>query len=339
MPKKKHLIPESLSSSQLLSKHKSHINKSWSNQQDWTNLHNRGLIYRSNKSILLPYNNIPLIETIHVQVSLQIDNNHRISIYFSNLNVDTIPNPVLYLYTNKIYHFKIMDPRISLLFLEEKDGHFLNLNNTINNPLANTQQRLTVEPQKILNGCYTIATSFFLELSQDKKQIYTVTAGNKIYILRKNYSQNYRMLTSPGYNLLINLRSKPSRFYGLLEEIFGKIKKELSSPTYFYQDINPKIWRLLYDQNNRLNLLSILLSFDFITEKKVSQIFPNYQYLTNSEINIDHDNINRELSSLSLMDYRRLSGFLTSRNHSVNLPSYEEIHNIKSKKNRKSRKR
>ena len=41
-------------------------------------------------------------------------------VYFSNLNVDTIPNPVLYLYTNKKYHFKIMDPRISLLFLEEK---------------------------------------------------------------------------------------------------------------------------------------------------------------------------------------------------------------------------
>lgn len=283
MPKKKHFIPENLSSSQLLSKHKTQINKNWSYQQDWTNHHNRGLIHRANKSIFLPYNNVSPIETINVKVSLQIDKN-KILIYFSNLNVDKIPNPVLYLFTNKKYHFQIMDPRISLFLTEQKNEHFFNLSDSTNNPLENTQQRLTFNTRKVLNGCYIITTSLFAKSINDNTDIYTVSAGNKIFVNSQNYNRNYQMFRSPGYNLFINFKSNLTSFGGLVNEVFGQIKKELPKPKYYYGEVGSKLYRFLYNPDNRLNFITFLYNFDFFSEIRLTEVFPNYQYLTNTKI-------------------------------------------------------
>lgn len=300
MSKKKHQLPEKLSSSQLLSQQRNQVNKTWNNQQDWTNLYNRGFIYRANKSIVLPYKDVPLVGTINVQVSLRIDDNKKISIYFSNLNVDNIPNPVLYLYINKKYHFQLMDSRINLFLAEQKEGNFVNLKNINNNPLENNHQKLTFGTTKILNGCYIITTSLFLESSEDNHQVYTITAGNKMFVLNKNYSQNFRMLISPGYNLFINLKSGSSSIYGLLGEIFGKIKKELRVPQYYYRDINSRLWTFLYNQDNRLNLISLISRFNFISEIKVSEVFPNYEYLSDTNNDTIKDiSIQDEISTLS----------------------------------------
>ena len=120
------------------------------------------------------------------------------------------------------------------------------------------------------------------------------------------------MLISPGYNLFINLKSKSTSLYGLIGEIFGKIKKELSVPTFYYQDINSRLWSFLYNQNNRLNLMSLMYNYDFISEKKISEVFPNYQYLTNTSNKEDTENQNgqNEISSLSKSEKNVLKKFL-----------------------------
>lgn len=319
MPKKKYSIPDNLSAGQLLEQQKKQINQNWNNSQDWTNLHNRGFIFRANKAISLPYRNVPLIETIHVQVSLKIEDNKKISIYFSNLNVDNIPNPVLYLYTTKRYHFQLMDSRISLFLGEQKKGGFFNLKNITNNPLENNIETLTYFTTQVLDGSYIITTSLLLESTEDKQQLYTITAGNRMFILNKNYSQNYRMLISPGYNLLVNLKTEFNSVFGLIGEIFGKIKKELSVPKYYYQDINSRLWVFLYNQDNRLNLMSLIYSFNFISEKKILEVFPNFHYLTNidKDSNLEDTNIQGEISSLSDSGKRFLINFLKNKGLSL----------------------
>ena len=315
MSKKKHRIPENLSSSQLLDQQSKQINQNWSRQQQWTNLHNRGFIFRANKSINLPYTNKSLIEKIDVRVSLKfnkIENNtsmpnvnRSLDIYFSNLNVDDIPNPTLFLYLNKVYHFHLEDPRISLLFSkEDEEGELYNLKNIKNNPLNSIKKSLVFKPHEILKGCYIITTSLFSNLSPKKKiQTLTVSAGNKMFVLNKNYSQNFRLLISPGYNLFFNDEIDSFKLNKVMQKYQTVIKSELSTPNYYYLDVRNRLWISLYDQNNRLNLLKILYNLSFISDVRPSEIFPDYNYLFNkTDEGTDNnlDSIEKEVATLSL---------------------------------------
>ena len=120
-------------------------------------------------------------------------------------------------------------------------------------------------------------------------------------------------------NLLVNLKTEFNSVFGLIGEIFGKIKKELSVPKYYYQDINSRLWVFLYNQDNRLNLMSLIYSFNFISEKKILEVFPNFHYLTNidKDSNLEDTNIQGEISSLSDSGKRFLINFLKNKGLSL----------------------
>ena len=208
-----------------------------------------------------------------------------------------------------------MDPRISLFLTKKENEGYLNIENTSNNPLQNQQQTLIYNTKDILDGCYIITTTLLYEISEDDRYLYTVTAGNKMFVQSKNYSQNFKMLLSPGYNLFINIDFDFSSITSLSNEIFGKIKKKLSGPNYFYQDVNSRLWFFLYDKNNRLNILSLLNRIKIISEVNFSNVFPNYNYLTsgNSDSLSKEDSIKNELFSLSKSKRTLLLKFLKDR--------------------------
>ena len=265
MKKKNILI--NYSHNELLNIKTNNINTNWNNSQNcfkkdtFTPILNTSIIKKNNNDNI-------------ININYTIQNNY-FNIYFSNLNNDSIPNPVLYLKHKVKYTFRFKLNELNIFFISKKNlkNELLTFKTHVQLINGEYYKEIFVNFDNLLEGYYLITSNFFYKSNtlEIPNKIYHINTGNNFFVISNNYQYNYKLFTNQGFNMLIKIDSSYNKhlIVNKLIHILDKSRINELQSTYFYYKT---------DNDNRLQILIDLYKLEIINKISLDSLFPQLDY-------------------------------------------------------------